>query len=55
MKTTQKEKSSSTIVVTIDPSLEKYRNQTLFPEKLAEVNEIFKTAKLPENKNLHRK
>lgn len=34
--------------VIIDPSLEKYRDNTPFPEKLAEAKEMLKTAKLPD-------
>lgn len=40
-------------VVCIDKSLEKYRNQILFPEKLAKANEMLEKLKLPEKK--HRK
>ena len=38
-------------IVIIDPSLEKYRDQILFPEKLARAEELLKNAKLPENKH----
>ncbi|MCY7420557.1 MAG: hypothetical protein LH478_02315 [Chitinophagaceae bacterium] len=37
-------------IVIIDPSLEKYRDKILFPEKLARAKELLKNAKLPENK-----
>ena len=37
-------------VVTIDPLLEKYRDNTPFPEKLAQAKEMLKTAKLPDIK-----
>lgn len=37
-------------IVIIDPSLEKFRDQVLFPEKLAKANEMLKTAKLPPRK-----
>ena len=37
--------------VTIDPSLNKYKDKALFPEKLALANEQLKGAKLPPNKN----
>ena len=37
-------------IVIIDPSLEKYRDKILFPEKLARAEELLKNAKLPENK-----
>lgn len=38
-------------IVIIDPSLEKYRDKILFPEKLARAEELLKNAKLPENKH----
>ncbi len=38
-------------IVIIDPSLEKYRNQILFPEKLARAEELLKNAKIPKNKH----
>ncbi len=38
-------------IVIIDPSLEKYREKILFPEKLARAEELLKNAKLPENKH----
>jgi hypothetical protein len=34
-------------IVRIDPSLERYRDKTLFPDKLAKSNEMLRTAKLP--------
>jgi len=34
-------------IVRIDPSLERYRDKTLFSGKLAKANEMLKTAKLP--------
>lgn len=34
-------------IVRIDPSLERYRDRTLFPDKLAKANEMLKTARLP--------
>ena len=37
-------------IVCIDPSLEKYRDKTPFPEKLAKANEMLKNAKLPNRK-----
>ncbi len=37
-------------IVIIDPSLEKFRDQVLFPEKLAKANKMLKTAKLPDRK-----
>ncbi len=38
-------------IVIIDPSLEKYRDKILFPEKLARAEELLKNEKLPENKH----
>lgn len=38
-------------IVIIDPSLEKYRDIVLFPEKLARAEELLKNARLPENKH----
>lgn len=38
-------------IVIIDPSLEKYRDIILFPEKLARAEDLLKNAKLPENKH----
>lgn len=32
---------------TIDPSLDKYKDMNLFPEKLEKANEVLKTAKFP--------
>jgi hypothetical protein len=50
MKTEQELKNSRLLIVQLDPSLEKYRNETLFPKKLAKANEHLKTAKLPTRK-----
>ncbi|HEX8462004.1 MAG TPA: hypothetical protein VF623_11260 [Segetibacter sp.] len=38
-------------IIIIDPSLEKYRDKVLFPEKLARAEELLKNVKLPENKH----
>ncbi len=46
MKTTQDKKNPNIPDVTIDPSLDKLKDQNLFPEKLAKANEMLKTAKL---------
>ncbi len=37
-------------IVTIDGSLEKYKNKIICPERLRKANEMLKTAKLPKNK-----
>lgn len=55
MKTIIEEKAealnkSKVPIVIIDPSLEKYKDQILCPEKLEKANEMLKTAKLPEIK-----
>jgi hypothetical protein len=50
MKNIQELKSQKVPVVCIDPSLEKYRENTPFPEKLEKVNKILKTVKLPNKK-----
>ena len=47
----QKLNESKVPIVIIDPSLEKYRDEILFPEKLARAEELLKNAKLPQNKN----
>ena len=38
-------------IVTIDESLERYKHEKVFPEKLRQANEMLKTAKLPESKH----
>jgi hypothetical protein len=38
-------------IVTIDPSLEKYRDKILFPEKLERAEKLLRNAKLPESKH----
>ncbi|MCW3113290.1 MAG: hypothetical protein JWR18_1686 [Segetibacter sp.] len=38
-------------IVIIDPSLEKFRDKNLFPEKLARAEELLKNAELPKNKH----
>ena len=50
MKTIQELNSKKVPIVRIDPSLEKYVGQSLFPQKLAKANEMLKTAKLPTRK-----
>ena len=37
-------------IVTIDESLEKYKDKIICPEKLRKANEMLRTAKLPKNK-----
>lgn len=51
MKKAQELKNSKVPIVAIDPSLNKYRNKTLFPEKLALANEQLKGVKLPGKKH----
>ena len=50
MKNIQELNNHKVPIVCIDPSLEKYRDKTPFPEKLAKANEMLKTAKLPKKK-----
>lgn len=50
MKNIQEQNNSKVPIVCIDPSLEKYRENTPFPEKLAKANKMLKTAKLPNKK-----
>jgi hypothetical protein len=50
MKTTPKLIEQAAPTVTIDPALDVYRDQVLFPEKLAKANQMLKTAKLPVRK-----
>ena len=47
MKTVQVLNNSKIPIVSIDPSLEQYRDKVLFPEKLAKANEMLKAAILP--------
>ena len=51
MKTVQELNNRKVPIVRIDPSLEKYRDNTPFPEKLAQAHSMIKTAKLPNKKN----
>ena len=50
MKNIQEFNNQKVPVVCIDPSLEKYRDKTPFPEKLALANKKLKGAKLPTKK-----
>lgn len=47
MKTIAELNARKAPIVRIDNSLEQYRGQTLFPEKLAKANDMLKTTKLP--------
>ena len=51
MKTVGELNNSKIPIVRIDPSLEKYRNKILIPEKFVKANEILKTTKLPNTKH----
>ena len=44
---------SKTPIVRIDKSLEKLRGKNLFPEKLAEANEVLAKVGLPKTKRKH--
>jgi hypothetical protein len=50
MKNVQDLNNRKVPIVRIDPSLEKYRENTPFPEKLEKVNKMLKTIKLPNKK-----
>jgi hypothetical protein len=51
MKNVLELKNRKVPIVTIDSTLEQYRNKILFPEKLKKANEMLKTAQLPKNKH----
>lgn len=51
MKNIQGSNNRKVPIVCIDPSLEKFRDNTPFPEKLAKANKMLKTAKLPNKKS----
>ena len=51
MKTVDELNKRKVPIVKIDASLDKYRDITLFPEKLAKANAMLKTAKLPAKKH----
>jgi hypothetical protein len=51
MKTIHDLNKSKVPIVAIDPSLNKYRDETPFPEKLEKANKKLKTAKLPAKKS----
>jgi hypothetical protein len=46
---TKKSGKNKAPVVRIDTSLEKYKNKTLFKEKVAKANEMLKTIGLPKS------
>ena len=50
MKNKQEVNSLKVPIICIDPSLEKYRDNTPFPEKLALANKKLKNVKLPGKK-----
>jgi hypothetical protein len=50
MKTIKELRERKVPIVSIDTSLNKYREQPLFPEKLEKANQMLKTAKLPGKK-----
>jgi hypothetical protein len=47
MKTIEQLNQSKVPVIVFDKNLEKFRNQVLFPEKLAKANEILERVGLP--------
>jgi hypothetical protein len=50
MKTVQELNNRKVPIVMLDQSLDKYRDNTPFPDKLAKANQMLKTAKLPPKK-----
>lgn len=50
MKTIKESNERKALIVTIDESLEKYKDKIICPEKLLRANEMLKTAKLPKSK-----
>jgi hypothetical protein len=55
MKTIQDLNHRKSPIVRLDPSLDKYKEKVLFPEKLAKANTMLKTANLPAKKKLNQK
>jgi len=53
MRAAKKIKKEKSPTVRIDPSLEQYRDKTLFPESLARANEMLKNAKIPGRSKTH--
>ena len=51
MKTKKEPIAKKVPTVTIDPTLEKFRDKVLYPEKMEKANKMLKTAKLPPNKH----
>lgn len=51
MKTIEELNKRKVPIVTIDNSLDKFRDKIMFPEKLEKANKMLKTAKLPPNKH----
>ena len=54
MTTVEELNKSKKPIIAIDKTLNKYRNKTLFPEKLALANEQLKGVKLPSKKKHQR-
>ena len=54
MKTVEELNKRKVPIVTIDESLEEYKDKVICPEKLQKANEMLKTTKLPRSKNLSR-
>ncbi|MEM6844705.1 MAG: hypothetical protein AAF632_20995 [Bacteroidota bacterium] len=51
MKTAKELNNRKTPIVTIDKSLEKYKDNVICPDKLDKANKMLRTAKLPESKH----
>jgi len=50
MKTVQELNDSKVPIVRIDPALEQYRDNVIFPQKLAKANELLRNVRLPNRK-----
>ena len=50
MKTVEELNKRKAPIVTIDQSLEKYKDKIVCPEKLHKANEMLKTARLPKKR-----
>ncbi|MEM9832220.1 MAG: hypothetical protein AAF944_16425 [Bacteroidota bacterium] len=53
MKTAKELNNRKIPIVTIDKSLEKYRDKVICPDKLDKANRMLTTAKLPKSKHLN--
>ena len=51
METAKELNNRKVSIVTLDESLEKFRDKTICPDKLNKANQMLKTAKLPKNRH----